>query len=317
MPPPPPPPPELPDDLVGAILLRLPPDDPACLLRASLACKRWRRILADPAFRRRHRELHPAPSIVGFLRIVMGDAPYASRFVPNSPASGIPPARDLPGWLPLDCRHGRALFLTTSPGLGTEVTNDLVVWDPLTNEQHRLPRLSPPPKICDRHFNAAVLCAAAAEGCDHRDCQGGGGGGGLGGLPCGLRLESQHRSVPPKGRARKVFDKCTLVIPYTSFCIPEHGKVTRRSNTNATCIKDPVLSVAAFRVLFAAVYGRTIPHAMQLLRLKWIQLSFGRQIDKVMEGSEQRDNSVALATCENGNALLYLTRFIFCWLVRE
>ncbi|CAN6349590.1 unnamed protein product [Urochloa humidicola] len=108
-----PPPPELSDDLVGEILLRLPPDDPAWLLRSSLACKRWRRILADPAFRRRHRELHPAPSIVGFLRIVRGDAPYASRFIPNSPASGFPAARDFPGWLPLDCRHGRALFLTS------------------------------------------------------------------------------------------------------------------------------------------------------------------------------------------------------------
>ncbi|CAN6340466.1 unnamed protein product [Urochloa humidicola] len=165
--------PELSDDLVGEILLRLPPDDPACLLRASLACKRWRRILADPAFRRRHRELHPAPSIVGFLRIVEGNPPYASRFVPNSPASGHPAARYLPGWLPLDCRHGRALFLTTSPGPGTEVSNDLVVWDPLTNEQHRLPRLSPPPKFEDRLLNAAVLCAAAAEGCDHRDCHAG------------------------------------------------------------------------------------------------------------------------------------------------
>ncbi|CAL4895881.1 unnamed protein product [Urochloa decumbens] len=169
------PPPELSDDLVGEFLLRLPPDDPACLLRASLACKRWRRILADPAFRRRHRELHPAPSVVGFLRIVKGDPPYASRFVPNSPASNLPPARDLPGWLPYDCRHGRALFLTTSPGPGTELTYDLVVWDPLTNEQHCLPRLSPspPPKFEDRLFNAAVLCAAAAEGCDHHHCHGG------------------------------------------------------------------------------------------------------------------------------------------------
>ncbi|CAN6336195.1 unnamed protein product [Urochloa humidicola] len=169
----PPPPPELPDDLVGEIFLRLPPDDPACLIRASLACKRWRRILADPAFRRRHRELHPAPSVVGFLRIVEGDPPYASRFVPNSPASGLPAARDLPGWLPYDCRHGRALFLTTSPGPGTGLTYNLVVWDPLTNEQHFLPQLSPPPKFEDRLFNAAVLCAAAVEGCDHRHCHGG------------------------------------------------------------------------------------------------------------------------------------------------
>ncbi|KAK3137607.1 hypothetical protein QOZ80_5BG0454530 [Eleusine coracana subsp. coracana] len=164
----PPPPPELSDDLVGETLLRLPPDDPACLLRASLVCKRWRRILADPAFRRRHRALYRAPSVVGFIRIVKGATPFASRFVPNDPASGRPAARELPGWLPLDCRHGRALFLATSPSLGTALNYDFIVWDPLTNEQRHLPRPSPPPvKYC---CNAAVLCAAATEGCDHRGC---------------------------------------------------------------------------------------------------------------------------------------------------
>ncbi|GJM94476.1 hypothetical protein PR202_ga11121 [Eleusine coracana subsp. coracana] len=164
----PPPPPELSDDLVGETLLRLPPDDPACLLRASLVCKRWRRILADPAFRRRHRALYRAPSVVGFIRIVKGGNPFASRFVPNDPASGRPAARELPGWLPLDCRHGRALFLSSSPSLGTAPNYDFIVWDPLTNEQRHLPRPSPPP--AQYGCNAAVLCAAATEGCDHRAC---------------------------------------------------------------------------------------------------------------------------------------------------
>ncbi|GJM94477.1 hypothetical protein PR202_ga11122 [Eleusine coracana subsp. coracana] len=54
MAPPPPPPPELMEDAVGEILLRLPPDDPALLLRASLVCKPWRRLLTDPAFLRRY-----------------------------------------------------------------------------------------------------------------------------------------------------------------------------------------------------------------------------------------------------------------------
>ncbi|RLN30992.1 hypothetical protein C2845_PM05G11320 [Panicum miliaceum] len=110
---------ELADDLLCEILLRLPPDDPACLLRASLDCRRWRRILADPAFRRRHRELHPRHS---------SSASFAS----------LGPRR-----------------------LG-----------PLTNEQRRLPRPSPPPTVIT-HFNAAVLCSAAAGGCDHRGCHGG------------------------------------------------------------------------------------------------------------------------------------------------
>lgn len=98
MPPPSPSLRDLSDELVGEILVRLPPDDPACLLRASLACKAWRRILADRALRRR---LHRAPPVVGFLRIGMGegDMRYGSRYTPNNgaassrrPAAPPPPA---------------------------------------------------------------------------------------------------------------------------------------------------------------------------------------------------------------------------------
>ncbi|TVU18068.1 hypothetical protein EJB05_34137, partial [Eragrostis curvula] len=171
---PPPPPPELsdlPDDILGDILLCIPQDDPACFLRASLVCKRWRRVLADPAFRRRHRAFHPRPSFLGFLHAVRKDIPYCSRFVPNDPASRRPAARDFPGWLVLDCRHGRALFATPSPSVPVHL--DLLVWDPLTGEEHRLPRPSPPSIEGIVRFNAAVLCAAAVEGCDHRGCHGG------------------------------------------------------------------------------------------------------------------------------------------------
>lgn len=55
------------------------------------------------------------------------------------------------------------------------VAHDLLVWDPLTGEERRLPRLSPPLSVIGATgltFNAAVLCAASAEGCDHSDCQG-------------------------------------------------------------------------------------------------------------------------------------------------
>ncbi|XP_044407036.1 uncharacterized protein [Triticum aestivum] len=38
------PPPALPDDLIEEIFLRLPPDDPASLLCASLVCKTWSHI---------------------------------------------------------------------------------------------------------------------------------------------------------------------------------------------------------------------------------------------------------------------------------
>lgn len=43
-------PPELVDDLSADIFLRLPPDDPEHLVRASLVCKTWRRVISDPDF---------------------------------------------------------------------------------------------------------------------------------------------------------------------------------------------------------------------------------------------------------------------------
>ncbi|KAK3140834.1 hypothetical protein QOZ80_5AG0406460 [Eleusine coracana subsp. coracana] len=160
------------DDLVREFLILLTPDDPTCLLRASLVCKRWRRILADPDFYRRHRALHGASPILGFIHVVSDYLPYHSRFVPIGPAPGGPAARDLPGWLVLDCRHGRALFVTlaTGPDRKVEETLDFIVWNPLTNKHIRLPRPDMPPLHFRQNFNAAVLCAADTEGGDHLDC---------------------------------------------------------------------------------------------------------------------------------------------------
>ncbi|KAF8725757.1 hypothetical protein HU200_020309 [Digitaria exilis] len=161
--------PELADDLVPEIHLRLTPDNPACLLHASLVCKRWRNILTDPEIRRRHRTIHQAPFVLGFLRIVRDAMPCASHFVSISPASRRPASHDLPRWLALGCRHGRALFATPAPDNGTKVTLDFIVWDPLTDERRRLPLPSPMLTGLSR-FNAAVLCDAASEGYDHRGC---------------------------------------------------------------------------------------------------------------------------------------------------
>ncbi|XP_044318651.1 uncharacterized protein [Triticum aestivum] len=55
---------EIPDELLVEILLGLPtPED---LIRASAACVSFRRLVADRAFLRRFRKLHPAP-LLGFL----------------------------------------------------------------------------------------------------------------------------------------------------------------------------------------------------------------------------------------------------------
>ncbi|RLN33313.1 hypothetical protein C2845_PM03G19310 [Panicum miliaceum] len=101
-------PPELADDAVAEILLRLPPDDPAHLVRAALVRRPWRRVLADPAFRRRYRAFHRAPPLLGFLSNVYEDS--ISIFV--STTSFHPRgAHGFPGGIAVDCRHGRALLL--------------------------------------------------------------------------------------------------------------------------------------------------------------------------------------------------------------
>jgi hypothetical protein len=61
------PPPALLDEMVEGVLLRFPPDDPKRLLRAALVCKRWGRIVSDPGFRRRFKELHRTPPMLGFM----------------------------------------------------------------------------------------------------------------------------------------------------------------------------------------------------------------------------------------------------------
>ncbi|XP_025801504.1 uncharacterized protein LOC112881001 [Panicum hallii] len=53
------------DDLLTEILLRLAPRH--SLPRAALVCRRWRRIVAEPAFLRRFRAGTPAPPLLGFF----------------------------------------------------------------------------------------------------------------------------------------------------------------------------------------------------------------------------------------------------------
>ncbi|TVU09185.1 hypothetical protein EJB05_42632, partial [Eragrostis curvula] len=54
---------EMPDDIVGLILLRL--DSQVCLLRAASTCRRWRPIITGAVFLRRFRSLHEQPPVAG------------------------------------------------------------------------------------------------------------------------------------------------------------------------------------------------------------------------------------------------------------
>ncbi|XP_044947865.1 uncharacterized protein LOC123397354 [Hordeum vulgare subsp. vulgare] len=156
-------PPAVPDELVEDILLRLPPNDPACLLRASLVCKAWGGIVSDPVFRRRLHELYPAPPVLGFLHgSADEDIPH---FVHTTASPFSLAAPDWRSWRAVDCRHGRALFL--SKRINTR-TWELLLWEPLTGAQQRIPV---PAAFNGSWPAAAVLCAV--DGCDHRDCLGG------------------------------------------------------------------------------------------------------------------------------------------------
>ncbi|TVU41838.1 hypothetical protein EJB05_15393, partial [Eragrostis curvula] len=157
MAPPPRQPPELPIEIVGDIILRVPPDEPADLLRASLVCKRWGRLLSDPVFRRRYCRYHRTPPLLGFVHNMLHSNP---RFVSTVASPCSPPALDSRDWWALDCRHGRVLIRSFAPSVFS-------VWDPLTRELQRVPRAPYP----HDYYTGAVLCDAA--GCDHLDCHGG------------------------------------------------------------------------------------------------------------------------------------------------
>ncbi|KAL6594627.1 hypothetical protein ACP70R_048365 [Stipagrostis hirtigluma subsp. patula] len=149
-------PPALVDDAVGEILLRLPPDDPALLVRASLVCKSWRRLLTDAAFLRRYRRFHRVPPMLGLLR---NTDDSIARFVPTG--SFRPRDPDHRDCRVLDCRHGRALLYDL-------IAMEFLVWDPISGEEREI---SDGADFSCSSFSATLLCAAAD--CHHLDCHDG------------------------------------------------------------------------------------------------------------------------------------------------
>ncbi|CAL5067782.1 unnamed protein product [Urochloa decumbens] len=155
--------PPLPDDVIPGILLRLSPDDPAGVVRAAAVCKAWRLILADPSFVARYRALHPSAPVLGFLH--NQSLLHISRLVPCTSSSFRPsPAADHHMRHAHDCRHGRVLFYDYDY---RRPTTGFAVWDPIAGDLHSFE-----PNI-GAWTQQAVLCAAAADGCDHRGCGGG------------------------------------------------------------------------------------------------------------------------------------------------
>ncbi|KAF8667353.1 hypothetical protein HU200_053029 [Digitaria exilis] len=122
------------DELVGEILLRLPPAEPEHLFRASLVCKQWVRVLCHPSFGRRYHVFHGAPPILGLLhRLQVLQGPAPTRFASTTSMPDFPhPGSDGHYTLPLDCRHCRVLVRMRQPNV------HLLVWDPVTGDKHSL-----------------------------------------------------------------------------------------------------------------------------------------------------------------------------------
>ncbi|CAN6251009.1 unnamed protein product [Urochloa humidicola] len=145
------------DDVLSEILLRLPPA-PSSLPRASLVCKRWRRLVTDRAFLRRFRARHRrgAP-LLGFF----SEGRPGILFTPTlEPPDRLPRGcfslgtTDADEWRILGCRHGLVLLLHPEQ-------IQVLVWDPVTGEQRRI---AVPPGFLTRVgtmvSNGAVLRAA-------------------------------------------------------------------------------------------------------------------------------------------------------------
>ncbi|KAK1642084.1 hypothetical protein QYE76_059889 [Lolium multiflorum] len=157
----PPPPPTLPDELLEEIFLRLPPNEPACLVRASLASKLWLSLLSGTSFNSRYRQFHDAPPMLGF---VYSRPPFSGSVVPSFVPTTKFGAHSNPDRTSdvLDCRHGRVLLLDTGVA-----PMELVVWDPMTG-RHARRELCVSEGYRYNGYVATVLCAVA--GCDHRAC---------------------------------------------------------------------------------------------------------------------------------------------------
>jgi hypothetical protein len=155
------------EHLLPEILLRLPPQ-PSSIARASLVCRRWLSILSDPKFLKR---FHQKPPLLGFFRGHSMSTEHHFTPVLDTP-DRIPAARfSVPNhnnqhWNFIGCRHGLAILVNMW-------LRQVMVWDPLTGQQHRVacpPGLVFHPNIHLVYWEAAVMCADAEDGHVHGNC---------------------------------------------------------------------------------------------------------------------------------------------------
>ncbi|SPT20835.1 unnamed protein product [Triticum aestivum] len=119
--------PAIPSELLADIFLRHPtPED---LIRASAACVSFRRLVADRAFLRRFRKLHPPP-LLGFVD-------YRGFHPAEPPHPSAPAASADLDWTVREVRDGRVLL--DRPGRYEPLFKGTVVCDPLHRQYLLLP----------------------------------------------------------------------------------------------------------------------------------------------------------------------------------
>jgi hypothetical protein len=160
------------DNLLGQILIRLPPG-PSTLLRASLVCKRWRRLVSDPGFLRIFRTHHRKPPLIGFFfHFLTFDIKRNIDFTPVLDLPDrIPDARFfsplVKGSQVIGCRHGRVLVISRK-------RRRFQVWDPVTRGYPRCVSFPPPFRGKEERRknvkDGAVICAAGDQGHVHGAC---------------------------------------------------------------------------------------------------------------------------------------------------
>ncbi|XP_044410510.1 uncharacterized protein [Triticum aestivum] len=141
------------DNVLGEVFVRL-PRELSSLPRASLVCKPWARLAASADFRRRWRDRHGRPPVLG----VFDKSTTSLQFIPadrSIPAErfSIQVCTAWETWRVLGCRQGRVFIMNWT-------LREFLICDPFSGERHRV---SFPPDLVDcRHrANGALLLDAA------------------------------------------------------------------------------------------------------------------------------------------------------------
>ncbi|XP_037445995.1 uncharacterized protein LOC119315482 [Triticum dicoccoides] len=137
------------DNVLSEVLVRLSPELSSLPL-ASLVCKPWGRLAASASFRRRWRDHHGRPPVLGVFDKHLTSLKFipAVRSIPAERFS-IQVCTGWDTWRVLGCRQGRVLIMNWT-------LREFLICDPISGDRHRV---SFPPDLVDggQSANGALL----------------------------------------------------------------------------------------------------------------------------------------------------------------